>query len=129
MGLTPGIARSAHNECSWQGCQAESYVTYPYKSSTDKTNLGIYKKNSYEYLYTLIRLVYSSFSLITHCSPSRGPARVVHRGMAAKVFLVASSTIFQQFPKKHSHILLWNMSGFTVHELCILNISIWIRAI
>jgi len=46
-------------------------------------------------LHTLIRLVYSSFSLVTHCSPSRGPARVVQSGMAARVFLVASSTILE----------------------------------
>merc|ERR1711973_472447 len=37
--------------------------------------------------------MYSSFSLWTQASPSRGPALAFSRGMAARVFLVALSTI------------------------------------
>lgn len=44
---------------------------------------------------TLMREMYSSFSLATHASPSRGPAFVLSSGIAAKAFLVDSSTMLK----------------------------------
>lgn len=44
-------------------------------------------------LPTLIRAWYSSFSLCTQMSFSRGPARICSNGRLLSVFLVLSSTI------------------------------------
>ena len=45
------------------------------------------------HIFTLIKDWYSSFSLCTHRSPSRGPALVLSSGIAARAFLVPASTI------------------------------------
>merc|ERR1712002_636414 len=53
--------------------------------------------------------MYSSFSLWTQASPSRGPALAFSRGMAARVFLVALSTILTC--KVRLQMRLWMQAG------------------
>ena len=56
---------------------------------------------------------YSSLSLSTHLSPSRGPALIERRGIAARVFFVASSTILTI--KLPNHTSLIDRRGFLSH--------------
>lgn len=111
--------QTQHQTHTWEGCartstcQTTSFHPWWTPAETSHCQILCYGSHTRDpqrkerwnfswhgcYIFTLIRLIYSSLSLLAHWSPSLGPALVRNRGIDASVFFVASSTILHAHAK------------------------------